>query len=412
MIKNLFSDIFYSVIHQKLRTFLTGFGVAWGIFILVLLLGASGGLEKGILQLLNGFAQNSIWFYGGRSTAEIGNNRISETVVFTPEILNRVKSLTGGAIDNISPEVQVPEKIVWREKTINAQIKAVSPDYFCIKILKTDGGRLITDGDNQRGSRVAVIGEQVKKQVFGNKPAIGQELQIGNHFFKITGILKGGSMFSQAEQNTVFIPYQSAINCLNVKQGFSVFGITLNKNCRSEKAETQLKHYLGRLLGFDPEDSSALYVFNFEQQVKSFQKLFKGLNVFLWFIGICLLLSGMVGVSNIMFVIVNERTREIGIRKAVGAKRKHILVMILTESAAITLLAGFIGIVLGSGVLLLVEYGLQKLFDNDFLIRETSINWGTVIGALVILIFSGIFAGLIPAQRAAEIEPIEAMRTE
>jgi putative ABC transport system permease protein len=186
----------------------------------------------------------------------------------------------------------------------------------------------------------------------------------------------------------------------------------LNKNCRPEKAETQIKHYLGRRLNFDPDDSNALHVFNFEQQVKSFQKLFTGLNVFLWFIGICLLLSGMVGVSNIMFVIVNERTREMGIRKAVGAKRKHILAMILSESAAITLLAGLIGIVLGTGVLSLVEYGLQKLLDKDFLIKETSINWGTVIGALVILIISGVIAGLIPAQKAAGVEPVEAMRTE
>jgi len=412
MLKNLFIDIFYSVTHQKLRTFLTGFGVAWGIFILVLLLGASGGLEKGILQLLNGFAQNSMWVYGGYSTAEQANNKYSKAIVFTPDVLAQLKNNYPDAIEYISPDVQVAERIVYREKMVNAQIHAVLPAYFQIKTLKTTEGRLLTPEDDRQSAQVAVIGAQVKSQVFGNKPAIGQELQIGNSFFRVVGILKGGTIFSQADQNSVFVPFHSATSCLTIKNEFSIFGFTLRKNCISLKAENHIKHYLGRVLGFDPNDTNALYVFNFDQQVKSFQKLFTGLNIFLWFIGICLLLSGMVGVSNIMFVIVNERTREIGIRKAVGAKRKHILVMVLTESATITVMAGLVGVFLGTGILSLIEYGLQKLVDDDFLIRETSINWGTVAGALFVLVISGLVAGFIPAQRAAEIQPIEAMRSE
>lgn len=412
MFKTLLSDVFYSVTHQKLRSFLTGFGVAWGIFILVLLLGASGGLEKGILQLLNGYAQNSMWMYGGRSTADKAKNKFTKPVVFNSEMLGQLTNNFTGSIEYISPDVIVPDKITFREKIANAQIHAVFPAYFQIKILKTTEGRLLTPGDDRQKNQVAVIGEQVRNQVFGNKPAIGQELQIGNSFFRVVGILKGGTIFSQADQNSVFIPFNSAIGCLNVKDEFTVFGFTLRGNCLSSKAENHLKHYLGRMMSFDPNDTNAIYVFNFDQQVKSFRKLFTGLNIFLWFIGICLLLSGVVGVSNIMFVIVNERTREIGIRKSVGAKRKNIISMVLVESAAITVLAGFVGIILGAGVLSLAEYGLRKLVDADFLIKETSINLGTVAGALMILIVSGLIAGFIPAQRAAEIQPIEAMRAE
>ena len=195
-----------------------------------------------------------------------------------------------------------------------------------------------------------------------------------------------------------------------MKAEFKVIGITLRKGRDANVAETQIRKYLGRYLKIDSDDTNALYVFNFNQQVGSFKKLFNGLNIFLWFIGICLLLSGMVGVSNIMFVIVNERTREIGIRKAVGAKRKHILWMILLESSVITILAGILGILLGSGLLSIIQYAIQELGDGEFLIKDISINWGTALGALFILVFSGMISGLIPAKKAAEIEPIEAMR--
>ncbi len=412
MIRNLLFDIYYSIAHQKLRTILTGFGVAWGIFILVLLLGASGGLEKGILQLLSGFAQNSIWLYGGNSTAEKGNNKFTKPVIFSSLTINQLKENYPEQIEFISPEARIASKIIYKEKNLNAQLLCVMPDYFNIKILKPKYGRLLNQGDNIRKSKVAVIGKQVKDQAFGDKHAIGNELQIGNTFFKIVGVLKGGSIFSQSEQNMVFVPYQTSTVCLNMKDEFKVIGLTLNKTCNTEIAETHIKKYFGRLLGIDSDDTNALYVFNFNQQVKSFHKIFNGLNIFFWFIGICLLLSGMVGVSNIMFVIVHERTREIGIRKAVGAKRKHILWMILFESASVTLIAGIAGIVLGAGTLSVIGYAIKKLADKDFLIKDISINWATIAGALFVLIISGIIAGLIPAKRATEIEPIEAIRMD
>ncbi len=410
MIRNLFNDLLFSIVHHKLRALLTGFGVGWGIFILVLLLGASSGLEKGMLQMLDGFAQKSIWFYGGHSSAENGRNKYSKAVTFDLELIQKLKKSFPDQIRFISQEVQIASPVSYNEKRHHTQVRAVSADYFHIKILEADEGRLLTPTDDLRESRVAVIGSQVKEQLFGEKTAIARELRIGDHFFTIVGVLKGGTVFSQQEQNTVFIPYQSAIKCLNIKKEFNVFGLTLKESCNTAQAENQLKKYLGRYLGIDPKDTNALYIFNFNQQVKSFQKLFKGLNLFLWFIGICLLLSGMVGVSNIMFVTVNERTREIGIRKAVGAKRKHILWLILFESSTITMLAGLIGILLGAILLALIQYIILQFADSDFLIKDISINWITVLGALTILMLSGIIAGFIPAKKATEIEPVDAMR--
>jgi putative ABC transport system permease protein len=412
MFIDILTDLFYNLKQQKLRTFLTGFGVGWGIFILILLLGTSGGLEKGILQLLNSFAQNSIWFYGGNSTAEKGNNKFTKPVVFNVETINQLKHNYSGLIDHISPEIQVNANIIYKDLNSNSRVFGVYPDYFQIKILTTEIGRFLTPADNNGNLKVAVIGERVKEQLFGKKPALDKEIQIGNSFFRIVGVLKGGNMFSQAEQNAVFIPFQTAIVCLEVKNEFRVIGLTLKNNTDTKTGETYIKKFLGRYLQIDAEDSNALYVLNFNQQVKSFQTLFKGLNIFLWFIGICLLVSGIVGVTNIMFVIVNERTREIGIRKAVGAQPNHILWMILIESATITVMAGIIGLLMGAGVLAIIKYALKTLVDKDFLIKDISINWGIVVGALFILIFSGIIAGLIPAKRATEIQPIDAIRYE
>jgi len=413
-VTNTFSvhESFRTLKENKLRTFFTAFGVAWGIFILVLLMGASSGLEKGVIGLLQGFSRNSLWFYGGRSSAEKGNNTRTKPVAFSRELIDRLEKNYNG-IEFISPEVQVPASVFWREEKVNAQVKAVAPDYFHIKTLQTSQGRLFTGRDNARKLKVALIGEQIKKQVFKkDEPVTGQELRIGNSYFVIAGVLKGGTVFSQADQNVVFVPYLSALNCLDMSKEFSVFGVALKKGCKSSKAEQQIKSYLGKQLAFDPRDTNALYVFNFDQQVKSINKLFSGLNMFFWFIGICLLLSGMAGVVNIMFVLVNERTREIGIRKALGAKRKHILMMILTESVTITILAGILGIILGTGTLYILEYVLNTVMGDDFLIKEASVHFGTVAGALFILIMSGLLAGIIPASRAADIEPIEAIREE
>jgi putative ABC transport system permease protein len=405
-------DIYVSIKQQKLRTFLTGFGVAWGIFILTLLLGASGGLEKGILQLLNGFAQNSIWIYGGNSTADKGDNKVSKPVLFSFETIDVLETNYSTVINAISPESDFSSVISYEGKGATAQIKAVMPDYFKIKILRTNEGRIFNSNDNQCCQNVVVIGKRIKDQVFGNKVALHKEILIGNHLFLVIGILEEGSIFNQSEQDAVFIPYKTALRQLNIRSEFGVIGMTLKDIKDTQKFETNLKRFLGRCLNFDPDDTNALYVFNFDQQVSSFQKLFKGLNIFLWFIGICLLMSGVVGVANIMIVIVNERTPEIGIRKAIGATNQHILWMILLESAFITLLAGIIGILLGSGTLMLIRYALQHFAGNNFLIRDVSVNWLTIIGALIILIFSGIVAGLFPAKKATEIEPIDAIRYE
>ncbi len=216
MFIELLSDIILSIREQKLRTLLTGFGVAWGIFILILLLGASGGLEKGVLQIFSGFAQNSIWFYGGNVTAEIGKNSYSRPVVFDEDILYNLKRNYSDKIESISPEIQKHTEVGHKEKKIYTTTKGVLPDYFKIKILQAAHGRLINEQDDKNQRNMAVIGERIKDQLFGKQNALGADIVIDNHVFTIIGVLKSGTIFDQAEQNSIFIPLSAGIKLLQL----------------------------------------------------------------------------------------------------------------------------------------------------------------------------------------------------
>jgi putative ABC transport system permease protein len=409
MIREIVFEAFCSLKHQKSRSILTGFGVAWGIFILILLLGVSNGLEKGVVQLLSGFVEKSIWVYGGSASVEHGNQKHSQAIVFNNEDLLLLKKNSAGMIKAISPEFQTSLHLSFENKHINAPVKGISPDFFSLKKLKANNGRLLHEGDVLRKEKVIVLGKRIKEQLFNKKEAVGQHIMIENSLFVVVGVLKEGSLFDQAEQNVVFMPIQTMNECFNKGWDYRVFGVSLKSN-NTQKAEEYIKHYLGRHLGFDPADNNAINIFNFDQQIKSFQKIFTGLNIFLWFIGLCLLITGMIGVTNIMFVVVHERTSEIGIRKAVGANTQHILSMVLTEAVAITLIAGLVGVALGSVALFALKYILNNMVGDDFLIKEVSTNWITILGALVLLVLCGIIAGFLPAKRATEIMPIDAMR--
>ncbi|MGF7138642.1 ABC transporter permease [Roseimarinus sediminis] len=410
-ILNTIPEILHSLKHKKLRALLTGFGVAWGIFILIILLGVSNGLEKGVVQLLSGFVEKSVWIYGGYTSIERGNNKYSKAIYFDTQTLNLLENNSSGLIKAISPEFQFQKQVAYKSKITSVSIKGIYPDFFQLKKLETDKGRLLNEGDVFRKGKVVVIGKRIKEQLFNKSEAIGEYLIIDNYLYLVVGTLKEGSLFDQAEQNIIFMPLQTVNTCFNTGWEFNVLGMSL-KTKDTEKAENYLKTYLGRHLGFDTSDKDALYIFNFDKQIKSFQKIFTGLNIFLWFIGFCLLITGMIGITNIMFVVVHERTNEIGIRKAVGATTNQILSMILTETVTITLLAGIIGAMLGSIVIFALKYILNVLVNDDFLIKDISTNWLTIIVAFILLVMCGIIAGLLPAKKATEISTIDAIRYE
>lgn len=396
---------------NKLRALLTGFGVAWGIFILVILLGLSSGFEQGVFSLFKDYSQNSVWVYGGWATKAVGNYPANRSVYFEVEKLKQLnKTFTN--IEHSCIEQQVGnQRSFYNTKFHNTSVSGVDEHYFKVKLLQLEEGRLINKADLVEARDVAVIGHNVANILFDKGSAIGKQLRVGEVFFKVVGVLVTGSMLSQQSQDAVYIPITACQINYNLGHQPRVIGISLKAKADTKTFEEHYKQSLAKIAHFDLEDKNAVFIYNMEEQIKSFRKLFDGLNIFFWFIGLCLLLSGIIGVSNIMFVVVNERTREIGIRKAIGAKKKAILGMILSESLMITLLSGSGGILLGVFVLKMIDWLLPSLMGEDFIITQTSLNYGAALLALLILISSGVLAGILPAKKATEIKPIEAINS-
>ncbi|HPR31109.1 MAG TPA: ABC transporter permease [Prolixibacteraceae bacterium] len=412
MISELFFDLFHSLRKRKIQTFLTGFGISWGIFILIVLLGVSNGFKEGVMQLFRSYVQNSIWIYGGQTLVGTGNTAYAKPVRFRLETIRQLKNTFPRSIKAISPEGQIAQNVVCGGRNEYATIRAVSSEYFQIKNVQAKNGRLLNKGDDRSSAKVVVLGGQMKEKLFGKGEATGKYLQMGHSVFTVVGVLKGGNLLDPSDQNALYIPYSTALQTLLGEDGFSVIALSFYTLTDSKAAEATLRGFLGRLLHFDGSDSATLYVLNLDQQVKSFRKFFRGLNIFLWFIGLCLLISGLVGVANIMFVVIRERTNEIGIRKAIGATPQNIIQMILFESIVVTFFAGMVGIVLGAVLLFAGRHVLHTLAGSEFLIKNLQVNWMIVGAALFVLIISGIAAGLVPAVKASEIEPIDAIRSE
>lgn len=409
-----FQETLQTLKEHKGRNILTGFGVAWGIFILILLLSAGEGLQSGISRIFSGYAQNSMWLYGGQSSIIQEGSVEGKPIVFSKTLLDNITARFK-EIECISPEVTNPKNsfISFKDKSYVAPIKGVGSSYFNIKLLQLADGRLFNLLDEKTERPVCIIGDNMKEVLFKNENPLGNYINISGNWFKVIGILSKGSMFSENEQRSVFISYNCFQKHFSGGLEFNVFGILLKNNTNTEIFERKLKNYLSRSLDFDKLDNKALYILNFNEQVKVFNKLFTGIKIFLWFIGICLLLSGIVGIGNMMLVIVKERTKEIGIRKAIGATPNEILMMILMESVVITTLSGLGGMLIGFGLVGIINWIIHS-FNNkkDSLIDSLNINIPMALGALVILILSGCIAGFIPAKKATEIMPLEALNKE
>jgi putative ABC transport system permease protein len=404
-----------SIKQNKIRSILAGFGVAWGVFILILLLGTGKGFQEGILQLFSSFAKNSIFIYGGHVSENNLNERIQhKKISFNDEDIRIVKERYP-EVEFISPELNYGGNSLtsYQQNTVSPQIKGVLPDYFNVKIIKPEKGRLLNILDEKEFCRVVLLGRQVADVLFVDEEPLGKTVNIAGTYFTVIGIIEKGSIFTQNEQNSIYMPYSTFKDCLDQTIEYNALVLTLSKTTDATNFEKEFKTFLGRRKGFNIDDKKAVFILNFENQVKAFDKLFKGVNIFLWFIGLCLLLSGIVGISNIMLVIVKERTFEIGIRKAIGADSKSIIWMIIIESIVITSIAGGLGFLLGGSVIGLINWIIASFFkDKDALFTGASIDYPVIIFSMFILILSGVIAGFLPAKKASDITPVQAIRNE
>ncbi len=406
----LVKEIYSNLKAHKLRTLLTSFGIAWGIFILIVLLGISGGVQEGVYRLFKGFTQKTIMFYGGESDENISMRDSGKDITFKFFDLEVIKKSIPNIIA-ISPEIQNSGTVViHNSERGHFTIKGINTQSFKLKNLKVKQGRRINKRDIHEGRNICIIGDRIVKQFFSNSNPINKNISVNGTDFLVVGIMDNKSLMSMNEQNCIFIPYTSFSEVIKPIHEFKSFGITVADGNTKWYAE-KITSLLAKKYHFDSNNNKALYVVNYEEQMSSFSKLFNGLNIFFVFVGCCLLLSGMIGVSNVMYIIVKERTREIGIKKAVGASSVVVLKEFLFESVILTILSGILGLVIGTGFLKLINLMVSKSTGDDRFFTHTALEPKYIVLAITILLFSGLVAGFLPAFKAAKIKPVVAMRS-
>lgn len=410
--KEVLKEVFSSIVQHKIRTMLTGFGIAWGIFILIVLLAAGNGFRSGMLALFGDYASNSIWVTGQWvSQAKTGGVQSGSRVYFNETLIVNLKNRFS-QIQSISSEFSLEniDIVEYKGHTGRFDVKGINPNYNSIKLLEAEEGRILSQLDYNEMKRVVVIGNRVKETLFKNENPIGRYINISGVFFQVVGVLKSETLFSLMEQNNIYVPITTLQYVFNLDKEYQTIGILIFRDVKADLFEKELRRFIAQEIGFDKEDKGALYINNIQYQVSSFNSLFNGIDTFLWVLGVCVLLTGILGVTNIMLVIVNERTVEIGIRKALGATPESIINLIISESLIITISFGLLGLLLGylginiyNWIISTAQTGQPEVFAQAFL------EWYVVLSALVLLVVSGVLAGLFPARKAAEIMPVETL---
>ncbi|MEM7050996.1 MAG: ABC transporter permease [Acidobacteriota bacterium] len=402
-------EIFATLRQNKLRTFLTGFSVAWGIFMLIILLGSGNGLANGVEYQFRDDAINSIWISPGQTSLPHLGLKPGRSVRLTNDDHQEIASEIDG-VEHITSRFMLRghNRVRYGDKSESFNIRCVHPGHLHLEKTEMIAGRYINDLDLADFRKVAVIGEPVKEQLFGRATAIGKYVEINGIPFKVVGIFHDAG--SVGETEFVYLPITTAQRVFNGRDRVNQIMFTTGEAdlAASQAMAGEVRQRLAQRHRFALADQRAVAVDNNNASFQQVLQVIDGIRLFVWLIGIGTILAGVVGVSNIMMIAVQERTREIGVRKALGATPGSIIGLVLQESVLITAVAGYTGLVLGVAVL---ELGADKLPNSDFF-RNPQVDLGLALAATGVLILSGCLAGFFPARKAARIRPIEALRTE
>lgn len=407
-------EIFETISKNKLRTFLTGISVASGIFILVILLGIGEGMQNGVSREFEQDAANVLYVYTGVTSKEYKGLNPGRQITMKNDDFDYVSSKYNDELEYRSSVYRIWSGLVnYYNESGSYRVEGVLPDFQFLENAGMTEGRFINYTDQENHEKVVVIGNKVRTDLFENsKDPIGEYVQISNINFKVIGVYTdpGG----EREETRVFLPISTAQRVFGGGNDIRNLSFTLEKKdnfeealAESEQFTAEVSSYLREKHTIAPDDLSAININNSLENAKRFYDLMDMIKFFFWGVGICTIIAGIVGVSNIMLIIVKERTKEIGIRKALGAEPVSIIVMVLHESIFITTIAGFVGLIFS---LALLEF-VGPMIETQY-ITNPSINFSVAISTVFILIFAGAIAGFFPAWRAARIKPIVALRDE
>ncbi len=408
------SEIFDTIRKNKLRTFLTGLSVASGIFILVILLGFGQGLQNGIAKEFAGDAVNRIWVWTQVTTREYKGLNPGRPITLKNENYRHIERQYGGELEDRSPVYRVPNAVVaYGKENLGYSVQGVASGYQFIENQFLSEGRYINPMDVEASAKVVLISNKIKNEIAKNGEDLLQNyLDISGIKFQIIGVY--GDQGGEREEDRIFIPVSTAQRVFNGADKIDNLSFTMEPAATFDEAvaasmqfSDQLKSYLQEAHSVAPDDESAINVYNSLEEARRYYSLTGNIRLFFWFVGICTIIAGVVGVSNIMLIVVKERTREIGIRKALGAKPWSVVGMILHESIFITAFSGFSGLILSMGLLELIGPNVQV----DYIVNP-SVNFNVALYTVILLIAAGAIAGFFPAWRAATIHTIDALREE
>jgi putative ABC transport system permease protein len=409
-------EIWATLRSNRLRTFLTAFGVFWGILMLIAMLGFGSAMQSGTQRQMKGMATNLLFVWGQQTTEAFDGLPPGRQVKFETDDIEVLRHLEG--VEHLAPRIQLGGwmnnfTVKNGSKTGTFTVMGDYPTLAKIISFEFEAGRFISERDIADSRKVAVVGKGVSDQLFepGVNP-IGQYIQISGVYFQVIGItktLRGGQQ-GERDANTLFVPFTTMKTAFNIGNRVGFFAMTAKPGVDGVELERQVREALGRQHRIAPWDELAIGSFNMFELYEEISMIFIVLAAVSWLVGGATLLAGVIGVSNIMLITVKERTKEIGVRKALGASPLSIVSMVMKESIVLTTIAGLGGVAAGVGLLAAADAALQNASELPF--GPPNIGLSTVMIAVGVLIVSGMLAGIMPASHAASIKPIEALRAE
>ncbi len=415
--RDTWQEIYHSLRNNKLRTFLTMIGVGWGMFLYVSLLGAAKGMENGFDKAFKGFATNSIFMWAQNTTIPFDGFAKNRKIELHIQDIDLLKTKIP-EIDYISPQSTrgnfgTPGETITRNgKKATYSITGDFPIGNKITEKKLMYGRYLNDADIAANKNVIVIGEDIYKNLFDankNENPIGKSVNLKGIFFNVIGVFRVKNA-GLSNNQTAFIPFSTFTKMYHTGSVVDFFAIVSKPNADLEAVENNVKDLLKDNYHVSPEDTNAFGSFNLGKEFKKLTGFLTGMQFLTIAVGTLTILAGVIAISNILLITVAERTKEIGIRRAIGAKPSEVRNQILLESVVITLTSGLLGFIFG--ILLLMVLNILTRNQDEFPFYNPTVEYANVFGALAIMVVLGLLIGMIPAQRAVRIKPIDALRSE
>jgi putative ABC transport system permease protein len=409
-------EIKVALLRNRMRTALTAFGVFWGIFLLMVMLGSGQGLRNGIMRDFEGGATNSFFVWTQRTQKPFAGLPAGRTLQLNTQDVQAIRDKVP-EVQVVAPRNQLGGFLGGNNVSRGRKAGAFSvmgdyPEIRQIQSFKLEAGRFLNPFDIDDSRKVAVIGTRVRDVLFksGEQP-VGQSIVIRGVYFQVVGVFRSVQSGDDADRDaqTIYVPFTTFQRAFNFGDRVGWMAVISRPDVPASAAEEKVLAVLRSRHKVAPDDQRAFGHFNLEEEFRKVQGLFAGISILVWLVGVGTLAAGAIGVSNIMLIIVKERTKEIGIRRAVGAKPSAVVTQIVLEAVILTACAGYFGLIAG---IALVEIVGRALPEGARMFTHPDVGVGEALRALATLVGAGVLAGLAPAQRAVQVSPIVALRSE